>query len=357
LGWYPVAVVGLLVVGVVLTIAKYVYRVVESVLTVFVSILVIGSAIIASMVGSWGDLWDTLTGTVALGGGSPLPGDWFTEAWFPVVVGAVAFAGPSGMQQMWYTLWLRDKRAGMGSYIPRIAGLRGLRDVEKETIPARGYTFDVDDEEEMAKWQGWRRWNFFDAGVLFWGITMLTTIIFTVMAISATRVSPETATLIQEGEREAALDGMAAAFGSVSAGWTKTVFLLLIGVIGWKQSFGLFDALSRGQADMTYYFAPKARRWSMSRHYIFFVWFIILFGIGTLSYIGTEDGPGAILDILAFMSAGVMGAYCLLLLFVNNRLLPRKLRPGMISNVALVIGVLLYLGGTLWSWLVMGALP
>jgi hypothetical protein len=357
LGWYPVAAVGLLVVGVVLTIAKYVYRVVESVLTVFVSILVIGSAIIASMVGSWGDLWDTLTGTVALGGGSPLPSDWFTEAWFPIVVGAVAFAGPSGMQQMWYSLWLRDKGAGMGSYIPRIAGLRGLRDVEKETIPARGYTFDVDDPEEMSKWQAWRRWNFFDAGVLFWGITMLTTIIFTVMAISATRVSPQTADLIREGEREAALDGMAAAFGSVSGGWTKTVFLLLIGVIGWKQSFGLFDALSRGQADMTYYFAPKARRWSMSRHYIFFVWFIILFGIGTLSWIGSEDGPGAILDILAFLSAAVMGAYCLLLLFVNNRLLPRKLRPGLISNIALSIGVLLYLGGTLWSWLVMGALP
>jgi hypothetical protein len=186
---------------------------------------------------------------------------------------------------------------------------------------------------------------------------MLTTIIFTVMAISATRVSPETATLIREGEREAALDGMAAAFGEVSAGWTKTVFLLLIGVIGWKQSFGLFDALSRGQADMTYYFAPKARRWSMSRHYIFFVWFIILFGIGTLSWIGTEDGPGAILDILAFLSAGVMGAYCALLLFVNNRLLPQKLRPGWINDIALGIGVVLYLGGTLWSWLVMGALP
>jgi apolipoprotein N-acyltransferase len=108
---------------------------------------------------------------------------------------------------------------------------------------------------------------------------------------------------------------------------------------------------------MTYYFAPKARRWSMSRFYMFYVWFIILFGIVTLSWVGTEDGPGAILDILAFMSAAVMGAYCILLLFVNNRLLPRKLRPGLISNIALGIGVLLYLGGTLWSWLVMGALP
>jgi hypothetical protein len=358
LNWYPTAFIGLLLVGVVLSVAKYVYRMVESVLTVFVSIMVLGSAIIASLVGSFGDLWDTLRGTVSF---FPpyVPNDWLSDTWFPIVVGAVAFAGPSGMQQMWYSLWLRDKGAGMGSYIPRISGLRGLRDVEKETIPARGFTFDVDDEEEMRKWRGWRRWNFFDASVLFWGITMLTTIIFTVMAISATRVSPETANLIRdpEGERSAALDGMAAAFGQVSGGWTKTVFLLLIGVIGWKQSFGLFDALSRGQADMTYYFAPKARRWSMSRHYIFYVWLIILFGIGTLSWIGTEDGPGAILDILAFLSAGVMGAYCLLLLFVNNRLLPRKLRPGLISNIALGLGVVLYLGGTLWSWLFYGGLP
>lgn len=354
LHWYPTALVGLLVVGVVLSVAKYVYSMVESVLTVFVSVMVIGSAIIASLVGSFGDVWDTLRGTVAFG---YVPRDWLTDAWFPIVVGAVAFAGPSGMQQMWYSLWLRDKGAGMGTYIPRIQGLRGLRDAEKETAPARGFIFDVDDPEEMRKWQGWRRWNFFDASVLFWGITMLTTIIFTVMALSATRVSPGTATAITEGEQSAAIDGMGAAFAQVGGTWTKTVFFLLIGVIGWKQSFGLFDALSRGQADMTFYFASKARRWSMSRIYILFVWIIILFGIGTLSWVGTEDGPGAILDILAFLSAGVMGAYCVLLLFVNNRLLPRKLRPGLISNIALSIGVVLYLGGELASWLFYGGLP
>jgi hypothetical protein len=32
--------------------------------------------------------------------------------------------------------------------------------------------------EEMRKWNGWRKWNIFDATVLFWGITMVTTIIF-----------------------------------------------------------------------------------------------------------------------------------------------------------------------------------
>ena len=44
--------------------------------------------------------------------------------------------GPSGMQQMWYTLWLRDKGAGMGVHIPKVRGL--LHADEEETIPDAG---------------------------------------------------------------------------------------------------------------------------------------------------------------------------------------------------------------------------
>ena len=42
----------------------------------------------------------------------------------------------------------------------------------------------------MAKWRGWRRWVTFDAFLLFWGITMLVTISFTVLAQSAARENP-----------------------------------------------------------------------------------------------------------------------------------------------------------------------
>ena len=73
-----------------------------------------------------------------------------TAAWFPILVGSIAFAGPSGMQQMWYTLWLRDKGAGMGVHMPRVRGL--LHAGEEETIPDTGSMFDTDDPEEMRKW-------------------------------------------------------------------------------------------------------------------------------------------------------------------------------------------------------------
>jgi hypothetical protein len=248
----------------------------------------------------------------------------------------------------------------MGQYIPRIRGLRALD--EEETMPSRGYTFDTENPREMKKWRGWRKWNTFDATVLFWGVTMVTTVIFTVLALSAGRLDPGAADLIRAGDDGAAIPAMAEAFGEVGGDFARIAFFVFIGIIGWKLSFGLFDALARGQADMTYYFAPFTRKWGMSRIYLGYVWLIVGAGVTTLSLVGfgvlgSEDGPEFILNTLAFLSAFAMGAYCIVLLLTNNRLLPKKLRPRRIYNFALGLGALMYLGGLFVSLFVFGALP
>lgn len=345
------AIGGLILIGLILTFSKQVYSVVEGVLSTLISVLVIGSAIIAAMVGTWGDLWDTIRDLFSFG---YLPAEVLSAKWFPVIVGSIAFAGPSGMQQMWYTLYLRDKGAGMGAYIPRIKGL--LAGGEEETMPSRGFTFDTSDSAEMRKWAAWRRWNAFDAWVLFWGLTMLTTIIYTIMAMSAARMDPQVRELILAGKQTAALAGMANAFGSVGGSITRALFFVFVAIVGWKMTFGIFDAFSRGQADMTYYFVPGARRWSMSKIYYGFLWGVIGFGILTL-LVGPPRGPAFILDTLAFLSAFVMGAYSLLLLFTNNRLLPRPLRPGWLTNLLLGVASVFYLGGLFYSVLFLGAIP
>jgi protein-S-isoprenylcysteine O-methyltransferase Ste14 len=56
------------------------------------------------MVGSVHDRGVTVAGTVRFDTG--IPHEAFTAAFFPIVVGALAFAGPSGMQQMWYQVLL-----------------------------------------------------------------------------------------------------------------------------------------------------------------------------------------------------------------------------------------------------------
>src|SRR5918911_1089033 len=229
ISWQLSASIGLVIIGVMFTLAKFVYNIVEAILTFLVGVLVIGSAIVAAFVGSLADLGDVLVGLVRVDYG--IPHAVATEAWFPVVVGSIAFAGPSGMQQMWYTLWLRDKSAGMGVHMPRVRGL--LHAGEEETIPAAGSMFDTDDPEEMRKWKAWRGWVYYDAILLFFGITMLVTIIFTVLAMHAADVNPEARTALLEGERDAALPAMADAFGQ-AAGVLDPAFMGFIAIVGFK---------------------------------------------------------------------------------------------------------------------------
>ncbi|MDA0635102.1 Nramp family divalent metal transporter [Nonomuraea sp. MCN248] len=346
--WTVTAVTGLILVGVIFSLAKVIYNVLENVLSLLIGTLVIGTSVVAAMVGSWNDVVTTITGMFAFG---YLPEEAMTAAWFPVIVGACAFAGPSGMQQMWYTLHLRDSGAGMGAHIPKVRGLRHAG--EEEAMPSRGFMFDTDDPAEMAKWKGWRRWVTFDALALFWGITMLVTISFTVIAQSAARLNPEVQTALRGDDRDVALGAMSEAVSSAGSSVLGGVFLGFIALIGLNATLGLFDSFSRGQADMTYNFVPGAKKLRMSHLYAGFLWGVIIFGILILLF-GPADGPEGILDTLAFLSTFAMGAYCVTLLLVNNRMLPKPIRPKWWTNMIIGLGAVFYLGMLLYSLFAFG---
>jgi hypothetical protein len=346
--WTVSACIGLVLVGVLFSLAKVIYNLLENLLSVLIGLLVVSTAVVAAMVGTWQDLVSTVTGMFQFG---YFPADALSATWFPVIVGSIAFAGPSGMQQMWYTLHLRDSGAGMGAHIPKVRGLRHAD--EEEQMPSRGFMFDTSDPAELAKWKGWRRWVTFDALLLFWGITMLVTISFTVLAQAANRESPNVRALIEAGEREAALNGMSDAFASAGGPVLGAVFLGFIALIGLNATLGLFDSFSRGQADMAYHFVPGAKRFRMSHLYAGFLWGVITFGILILLF-GPADGPGAILDVLAFLSTFAMGAYCVVLLLVNNRMLPKPIRPKLVTNLIVGFGAVFYLGMLFYSLIKFG---
>lgn len=346
--WVASACVALVLVGVLFSLAKVIYNLLENVLALLIGLLVVGTAVTASLVGSWADLSTTITGMFNIG---YFPSGALNAEWFPIVVGAIAFAGPSGMQQMWYTLHLRDSGAGMGAHIPKLRGLRHAG--EEEEMPNRGFMFDTDNPDEMRKWKGWRRWVTFDAILLFWGVTMLVTVSFTVLAQSAARANPDVRTLIEGGDRSAALSAMSDAFASAGGSVLGTAFFGFIALIGLNATLGLFDSFSRGQADMTYFFVKGAKRFKMSHLYAFFLWAVIIFGILILNF-GPADGPEGVLDVLAFLSTFVMGAYCVLLLLVNNKMLPKPIRPKWYLNVIIGFGAVFYLGMLFYSLFAFG---
>jgi hypothetical protein len=348
--WQVTGTIALVMVAVVFTLARVIYDLLEKVLGVLIGCLVIGTAIIAAMVGSFADLGDTLLGMFHFG---YFPDQIKTAAWFPVVVGSIAFAGPSGMQQMWYTLHLRESGAAMGAHIPKLTGLAHTKDTDVAAMPERGFMFDTEDPAEMAKWKGWRRWVTFDAFALFWGVTMLVTISFTVMAMAASEESPHVRELLLAGDRDAALPAMADAFSSAGTAALGGIFLGFISLIGLNATLGLFDSFSRGQADMVFNNFKGAKKLGMAKLYGGFLWGVVIFGIIIVNW-GPADGPTAVLDTLAFLSTFAMGAYCVTLLLVNNRILPKPIRPGIVSNVVIGLGAVFYLGMLFYSMIKFG---
>ena len=348
--WQVTGTIALIAVAVVFTLARVIYDLLENVLGATIGLLVIGSAVTAAMVGNLGDLGDTLTGMFAFGF---IPDGMMTAAWFPVVVGSIAFAGPSGMQQMWYTLHLRESGAAMGSHIPKMPGLAHAKESDIKAMPARGFMFDTEDSAEMEKWRGWRKWVTFDAFVLFWGVTMLVTIAFTVMALKAAEISPGVQETLLEGDRDAALPAMADAFASAGGEALGWLFLGFISLVGLNATLALFDSFSRGQADMVFNNIKGAKKIGMPRLYAAFLWGVVIFGIIIVNW-GPADGPTAVLDTLAFLSTFAMGAYCVTLLLVNNRILPKPIRPSILSNVIIAIGAMFYLGMLFYSVIVFG---
>jgi hypothetical protein len=172
---------------------------------------------------------------------------------------------------------------------------------------------------------------------------MLVTVSFTVLAQSAARENPNVKDVIEDGDRSAALAAMSDSFAAVGGSVLGGVFFAFIALIGLNATLGLFDSFSRGQADMTYFHFPGARKIKMSHLYAGFLWGLITFGILILNF-GPADGPEGVLDVLAFLSTFAMGAYCVVLLLVNNRMLPKPIRPRWWSNAIIGFGAVFYLG-------------
>jgi len=257
------------------------------------------------------------------------------------------------MQQMWYTLHLRESGAAMGSHIPKMPGLAHAKESDVAAMPERGFMFDTEDPAEMEKWKGWRKWVTFDAFALFWGVTMLVTISFTVMALKAAELDPGVRDTLLDGDRDAALPAMADAFASAGGEALGWLFLGFISLIGLNATLALFDSFSRGQADMVFNNIKGAKQLGMPKLYGLFLWGVVIFGIIIVNW-GPADGPTAVLDTLAFLSTFAMGAYCVTLLLVNNRTLPKPIRPSILSNVIIGLGAVFYLGMLFYSVIVFG---
>ena len=72
----------------------------------------------------------------------------------PLMLGALAFAGVGGVNNLCQSNWIRDKGFGMGAHIPHVVSpITG----EDQAKPSTGYMVRQD-EENLDRFWGWWRW-------------------------------------------------------------------------------------------------------------------------------------------------------------------------------------------------------
>jgi len=344
--WRIYALIGVIAVLVLLTVSPVVYNVMEKVMT---GAIIAGTAlviIVSLTIATPERVFGVLRGFISFGYWHPEMG---SRLFMPFVVGSIAYAGPSRMQQIWYTLWCRDRGMGMGAYMGRITGLFG----REESVPEAGYTFKADEPEEKKKWKGWRRYCTFDAFILFWVMSIILTFFYVLLEVSALSMDPTLIELERTGKSLAIISGMGEVFRGNIGAWAATLFYIIAFIQIWNTGFGVYDGYARGQADVIYYNLPAARRLHLSKWYYIFLYGTLIPACAAFFIV---EKPLVLVTVGTWLSAFSMAFYCPILAYVTRRLLPEDLRPRWIHTIWLLFGTAFYWGMILYS-LSIGAVP
>jgi hypothetical protein len=311
----------LLTIGLILTLAPVVYVALEraqmlkvaAVLTLFIvgTIFAVGAA-------AWSDVPQIIT----------QPRIPVEELGFALLLGALAFAGAGGGQNLVQSNWIRDKGFGMGEYVPRLVSpITG----QPEAAPSTGYVFEPTDEN-MRRWRGW--WKFANTEQLttFVLITFLTILFTSLLAYSTVygREGLENNIGFLEVEGQVLADRV----GS----WFQYFFWAIGAFSLFAAALGIVDYTSRLAADVVK--TSYARNASESKIYAGLVWGLVLIGIVVL--LAGFDQPIVLLVISAVVGGFMMFLYSGLLILINRRSLPGPIRVRGVRLAALIWSILLF---------------
>ncbi|WP_433517204.1 Nramp family divalent metal transporter [Nonomuraea sp. CA-143628] len=298
----------LLVIAIGLTMAPVIYILLERVIFVKIALVLI-LAVVAILFAINAHSWIELGKGLSVGAQFPVP-----PLEFAVLMGAIAYAGAGGGQNLCQSNWIRDKGFGMGLYVPRLVSpVTG----EEEAAASTGFQF-APTRENLARWQQWWRFANIEQAATFALVSFLTIALMSMLAYSTVFGEPGLANGI--GFLQVEGEALKASVGP----WFGVLFWVIGALSLFASAMGIVDYTSRLASDAlkTIYLRDKAI--SENRVYFIIVWAMALIGIVVL-LLGF-DQPLILLVFSASFAAVMMFVYSILLIVLNRRSLPDALK-------------------------------
>jgi hypothetical protein len=332
----PIAIVQLAIIALTLALSPVIFQAVEKIQFVLVGIIVVFlvvAIIVATEASSWGNIVAKAPEGVA-----SFP-QYAQELGAALILGAIAFAGAGGANNLVQSNYARAKGMGMGGRIPNIVSpVTG----EEVAQPSLGYTFETN-EENLRRWREWWKVANKEQLLVFRFIGLLTLIGMSVLVNSTVDIMEgppegELAFINEEGE----------ALKNIIAPWFGTFFYVAGFIILFSTNLGVTDWVSRLSADsLKVTFLRDSEFWSESKIYASIVWLIAI--VGSVILLSGIDQPLVLLVISAAGGGAIMAFYAVLLIVLNRRVLPEPIRlkgwrlPVMVVIAVFFIAFSLYL--------------
>jgi hypothetical protein len=305
-----IAVGSLLVIGAGLTLAPVVYTALEKLLFVKVAAVVVLMGL-AVWLAIDADSWRALPSGFLTDARLP------SELGFPLLMGAAAFAGAGGGQNLCQSNWIRDKGFGMGKYVPRLVS--PVTGVEEAAPIAQSYIFEPT-AANMKRWNRWWRFANVEQLLTFVLVTIATICLTSMLAHSTLYGTPGLPNsvnfLLHEGEQLQAIVGP----------WFGVLFWAVGSFSLFGSAMGIVDYTSRLAADIIKTTYMRDSPVSESRLYFRLVWGMV--ALGSAVIMSGFDQPMVLLVISACTGGVIMFLYSFLLIVLNRRALPAAIAPG-----------------------------
>ncbi len=255
-----------------------------------------------------------------------------------VLLGAIIFAGAGGILNLCVSLWYRDKDFGMGSHSSKITNpITG----KNEAISPTGYRFNLSDDNNLYKWRRWLKFMRLDQILIFGLLGFVSLFLLSLNAFSVLSLSGH----IPEGLSVAT--SQAEIFSSKWGIFGEKAYLIMAFLMLFSVMWTIIDALARVISDVIHVnssagpnrkFFKLFSRLSIHQLYYGILSLIIFIGLILLPL----NQPLSWLVLSGVFGALVMFVYMPIIIYVNNRLLEKELRPSIFTNIVLVLITVFY---------------
>jgi hypothetical protein len=308
-----IAIVMLLIIGIILSIGKTIYQIMEDFNKLIMIVIIPCIVIFLLWISSIQD-WATLgQGLIGQGDGySFIP----PAVALATLFGAFAYSGSGGNLNLTQSAYVKEEGYGMGQYAEKLTGLRNIEKEHKLKLTGEKFEINKENLENFKKW--WKKMSL-EHLIVFWGAGILSMLLLMLLAYITAYGKP----MGEEGVEF--IINQANAIEIFTNPIFAVIFLIGLIIMLFQSQMGVYDASVRIVAEN---FAIKklekseSKAINLSKIYYICLWGQILLSI-SLFVAGFYD-PVILVTVGSVINAIAMFIHVGLVNWTNHKLLPKE---------------------------------